>query len=1524
MKITRSNSLYVRLLLAGFVTLSVFSSQPSGAATISVNFGPDLTVDATETAGAVPVAGNRWNNTGDSATGTITSLRDGTGAAVSGDVAWSSVNTYYSASTGSTATSENGDLTAGYLDDSGAGWSVIVNTPYLLNDLYIIHATDQGSPATISAVSVNGKFYKGDGTSATIAAAGIADSWTATNWTNANTLAESANFIKVTGQPLVSVAGFSASPGRSAIAGIQVSDGYTGTLRYWDVNGTSAGAGGTGDGNLNGTWGTSAYWTASATGEVATGAWTPGGAAVFSAGNELYGDNVVTVSGTQTADAVWVQEGGIALNGGTLDLTAGLGLLRSDDLGLTLNSKLTAGNLTLLGSIDLNHAADVITGVVTVGDFVTLGANHSFGGLAGSGDLDLGVHSLTLGGAIDSVFSGEILSADGTSTVTKSGSGTLSLMDASTGYYGSMVVSAGTLDLNTSGNLYWNVSGPGNLSKSGTGQLTVISNLTPTGALKLQGGTLQMGNGSVNGSIGAATPISISNGALLTFNPAVSTLLASSVSFASTGGTLRMQGGTPTDTLTLSGAVGANSTIGTLRATLGKIALASGASVKVAEVGIQGTPAGGRAVVEVQSGASLTTRYFNIGQDGGNSGIFNLTGGIATMEAGGSGVRIGHWDNSDATSGSEINVTAGTFDASLANLVTNVGWDGYGIMKVGGGASPAIAKVWGISQDANGDSTTYSDITSVLPNGTLEIGAGGTVGASANDYISLGGGTLRGSATSTWAARVEVTSDSVVSADAGAIVNLSGTLTGAGRITKTGTGTLRLSGIANTYSGTIETMAGNIEVTGSSSANLLVSGSGTTYLGIGTVPAVTVSAGGTIRPGSATTTGMATSTQLTLSGGNATFRVGTAGDQIIAPGFAVTSPSTVTILPANVLTAPSSYPVVDYSGSIGGLGAAGLTLVFANPHYTGNLKDDTATTSLVVNLTSADSVVWKGNPSSTWDTNTTANWVLGSNNTVASKYYDFDIARFDDSGLGASDVTLTGAIQPASVQVANTSGTYTFQGTGLTGSTSLAKSGPGTLTLLNPNVQTGTTSVTGGTLNIGNGGTSGSLGNPAAATVSDGTLVFNRSDDTSFGIALSGTGTFRKSGSNTLTLNSAAKPFLPTHLTIDGGSVVVTASSFNSNRMTGNGVISANPNTTLVVAAAHGLGGDNLGLSEALVLTGSTLTLNGEQYLQTVTLAGATINGTSEMRVPNTGNYTVTGTAPSFISAKINQAFSNATWNIADVTGNAAADLTISGEMSNNFGFVKSGAGTLLLAGVNTYVGNTVVNEGSLSLAESGQLTFAIKGNHVNNSIGGAGALELQGSFNIDLTGADASNGNSWVLVSPNLQTNYSSTFGLVGFTRTSDGIFTKTDAGVTWTFTTSSGTLTTGSASSDYSTWLSAYTFPAGADSSPAGDPDGDGRTNQFEYAFGLNPTSGASLNPITAVPNKSTGVFKYVRRAGTGIAYSIQTSGDLLDWNTDPAATAGQVEGAVDAGGNQEVTVTVSSSASAAGSLFVRVSAE
>jgi hypothetical protein len=129
---------------------------------------------------------------------------------------------------------------------------------------------------------------------------------------------------------------------------------------------------------------------------------------------------------------------------------------------------------------------------------------------------------------------------------------------------------------------------------------------------------------------------------------------------------------------------------------------------------------------------------------------------------------------------------------------------------------------------------------------------------------------------------------------------------------------------------------------------------------------------------------------------------------------------------------------------------------------------------------------------------------------------------------------------------------------------------------------------------------------------------------------------------------------------------------------------------------------------------------------------------------------------------------------------------------------------------------------------------------------------------------------------------------------------------------------------SDPFAAWIngldwSGFTSP---DKTPTGDPDGDGMNNQQEYAFGLDPRFGSSVNPITQQLDHATGAFSYTRRATpatTGLSYTVLTSTDLVTWTPD----AGTAESIATSGDVQTVTFTVTNPA-VNGKLFVRVAAQ
>jgi autotransporter-associated beta strand protein len=236
--------------------------------------------------------------------------------------------------------------------------------------------------------------------------------------------------------------------------------------------------------------------------------------------------------------------------------------------------------------------------------------------------------------------------------------------------------------------------------------------------------------------------------------------------------------------------------------------------------------------------------------------------------------------------------------------------------------------------------------------------------------------------------------------------------------------------------------------------------------------------------------------------------------------------------------------------------------------------------------------------------------------------------------------------------------------------------------------------------------------------------------------------------------------------------------------------------------------------------------------------------------------------------------------------------LTISGPISGSGGItIQAQTNTVTLTGANSYTGPTSVTKGTLRCNSPGSL--------------GGGDLSINGGkLHLAYTG-----------------TRSVASLTLGGVAMTSPGTYGSVASGANFqddAYFIGAGTVTIGS---DYDTWLGEFTFAPGADTTPTGDPDGDGMSNQEEYAFGLNPTLGSSVNPIVAPLDPVTGNFQYTRRAtptATKLTYTVLTSTTLAGW-----AAGGATETGFTTAGNVE-TVTVNVTAPPiGGKLFVRVEA-
>ncbi|NJB96457.1 autotransporter outer membrane beta-barrel domain-containing protein [Sphingomonas trueperi] len=240
-----------------------------------------------------------------------------------------------------------------------------------------------------------------------------------------------------------------------------------------------------------------------------------------------------------------------------------------------------------------------------------------------------------------------------------------------------------------------------------------------------------------------------------------------------------------------------------------------------------------------------------------------------------------------------------------------------------------------------------------------------------------------------------------------------------------------------------------------------------------------------------------------------------------------------------------------------------------------------------------------------------------------------------DQTLG-NDLT----IDPAGGTIDTTTANATLAGV-ISGAGGLTKTGTGTLTLTGANSYTGGTTVAAGRLVGDTGSLTGSI-------VNDGAVEFAQGSDGSFGGAVTGTGALIKSGTGTLTLTGANS--------YTGGTTVAAGKLVgDTGSLTGSIV-----NDGVVEFAQGGTGsfGGTVTGTGALIKSGTgTLTLTGaNSYTGGTTVeAGKLVGDTSSLQ----------GTI-----------VNNATVEFAQATAG-----TFAGTLAGTGSLVKSGAGTLTLAG---------------------------------------------------------------------------------------------------------------------------------------------------------------------------------------------------------------------------------------------------
>lgn len=213
-----------------------------------------------------------------------------------------------------------------------------------------------------------------------------------------------------------------------------------------------------------------------------------------------------------------------------------------------------------------------------------------------------------------------------------------------------------------------------------------------------------------------------------------------------------------------------------------------------------------------------------------------------------------------------------------------------------------------------------------------------------------------------------------------------------------------------------------------------------------------------------------------------------------------------------------------------------------------------------------------------------------------------------------------------------------------------------------------------------------------------------------------------------------------------------------------------------------------------------------------------------------------------------------------------AGNGTISGPVADGATqarVTKNGAGTWTLTGLNTYTGNTIVNEGTLSVT------------HGNFADASSVTVATGATLNLNFAGTDTVTGITLggVVMGPGTYT-ASHPSGLI----------------------TGTGALVIPGAPDAYTPWIDSFTFAPGADKTKTGDPDGDGLSNELEFALDGNPSSGASTGKVVGkidsghmtltLPVRTGATFSgsgpLVSTAIDGVNYRIDGDDDLAGFTT------------------------------------------
>ena len=829
------------------------------------------------------------------------------------------------------------------------------------------------------------------------------------------------------------------------------------------------------------------------------------------------GNGILTISNSNSFT------GTVAVNGGTVEAA-------------TIGNGGSAGPLGAGTAINFGGGTLSYTGA-------TASTNRSFIANAGGGTLSVSnaATTLTLAGGLSGAGSFTVNGAGKTYLTSASTlAGTLVIPGGSSLYLGSGAT-LGTTGVALDGTLFVDrsdsvtlggvIAGAGSVVKQNTNTLTVGGTNTYLGGTTVNGGALILTTGTALGSgplaIGSAATSGTGGGTYSVYvNNTAATTLPNDIMFPAAGSatTYTLMKGTSGQTtgtqINLTGTIGGGGANTTLRLNT----QTGGDTTTTYRLAGSNTLAGN---IELYRGAIVVTNNNSLGNArlllNGND---NTTLGDVRFENPvtlNNGIDLYNSSNPDP-----INTNGNT--VVLAGVVSNSG--NQGLVKIGAGTLVLAAN------------NTYT-VTTTINGGTLQVGNGGTTG-------TLGSGA--------------VTNNGTLAFNRSDAITVNNTIGGTGSIVQNGPGSTTLAGAITAVAG-LTVSGGALNLTSS------VPATATLNLTDGQFSFAT----------GANPLGVETFASLTQSGGNLVLDInGGLADSLTVTGSYASTAGGITVNVGSTPSGGTSIPLLAY-GTLTGTppvtvnGLSG-TRVTATPSYGTGTND---VISLTFNGNSAN-LVWAGTTGTAWDV-TTQNWLNGA---VPDVYYQLDSVWFDDSATTTAP-TLDFTATPGTVRFSNTASTYTLTGSGsIAGLTGITVDGRGTVVIATNNTYSGLTDITGGTLQIGAAGTTGTLGSGNVHV--DGSLAFNRSDTITVANTMSGSGGLRQSGTGTLVL-TGANAYGST--TITGGTVQVgdggTTGTLGSDEVSDNAILAFDRSDAITVSNVIS------GSGTVIKLGGSSLTLGG-------------------------------------------------------------------------------------------------------------------------------------------------------------------------------------------------------------------------------------------------------------------------------------------------------------------------------------------